>query len=349
MSIDQQLQSLVSGLIDNLKQDVEKEISKRLATINLNIMVEEIVSNQIKSIIQLQNFPERSISHQSVKFDGFAMTGDNIKGGIIEQFGSTGIEDRATHVQMTIMDHAVAFEGPLFAPTADIKGTLTVDGDLIVKGNVPTDSPLFTNIIDHSAVRVREILNEELFSGYTNLIYNKIAAEGVDLDRITQGGKEIVKGNQLGYHITDTNIQRVGIVRDFQTAGENLLSDTLYVSNRRIGVNTIDPSAVLTVWDEEVEVAISKRKQDVGYVSTPRRQQLILGSNNKENLILDVDGSVQINNLVVGRTAFTSAAAIPNYESDRGHIVYNEVPDLGSPIGWVCLGGSRWAKFGKIE
>lgn len=349
MSIDQQLQSLVSGLIDNLKQDVEKEVSKRLASINLNLIVEEVVKSQIKSIIQLHDFPEGSISHRSIRFDGFALTGDNIKGGIIEQFGSVGIEDRATHVQMTLMDHATVFEGPLWAPTAAIKGDLAVEGNLLVKGDVPADSPLFTNIVNHSAIQVREILNEELFSGYTNVIYNKLATEGIDLDRITQGGKEIVKGNQLGYHITDTNIQRVGIVRDFQSTGENLLSDTLYVSNRRVGVNTIDPSASLAVWDEEVEIAVNKRKQDVGYISTPRRQQLILGSNNKENLVLDVDGSVQITRLVVGRTVMSSSPAIPNYEGQRGDIVYNELPDLGSPIGWVCLGGTRWAKFGKIE
>ena len=45
----------------------------------------------------------------------------------------------------------------------------------------------------------------------------------------------------------------------------------------------------------------------------------------------------------------SSAATIPNYEDITGTIVWNESPMQGAPIGWVCLGGTRWAKFGEIN
>jgi hypothetical protein len=111
----------------------------------------------------------------------------------------------------------------------------------------------------------------------------------------------------------------------------------------------MDPSAVFAVWDEEVELIVAKRKTDVAYIATPRKQQLVLGSNGKENIVLDTDGSVKIENLVVGRVAMTSATAVPNYAGEMAQIVYNELPAPGSPIGWVCIGGARWAKFGMIE
>jgi hypothetical protein len=176
-----------------------------------------------------------------------------------------------------------------------------------------------------------------------------IGQKGIDLKRITQDGREIINGNQLGYHITDSNLQRVGMLRDLQTQGEALLSDTLYVTGKRVGINTIEPSAVFVVWDEEVELVITKHSQDTGYVGMPRFQRLVLGANNKDNLILDTDGSVEIENLRVGNTPMSSATAIPDYNAITGTIVWNENPAQGGPVGWICLGGARWAKFGIIE
>ena len=45
----------------------------------------------------------------------------------------------------------------------------------------------------------------------------------------------------------------------------------------------------------------------------------------------------------------TSASVIPNYLAISGTIVWNETPAPGGPAGWICLGATQWAKFGKIE
>ena len=250
---------------------------------------------------------------------------------------------------MTLMDHAVAFEGPVWVPSIKSTGNIQVDGTLVINGSIDENTPAFTKFVAAAGVAVKDNLTNELFAGFSDIIFNKIKEEGLDLDRITQGGKDIVKGNQLGYHIIDTNIQRLGMVRDFQTIGENLLSNTLYVTDGRVGVNTLDPSSALSIWDEEVEINISKRGQDIGYIRTPRYQTLVLGANNKNNLTLNVDGGVDVDSITVGKVFMTSAASIPNDAGESGQIVWNEVPAPGSAIGWVCLGGTRWAKFGIIE
>jgi hypothetical protein len=334
---------------EQARNQVTSEVARRLALIDLGQQVDELVKSKLESIIKLNKFPERSIPHTSIQFDKFTISGNVVKGGIISNFSSTGIEDLTTKVQMTLMDQAVAFEGPVWAPSANIKGKLVVDGDLIVNGEMPTDCNAFIKIVDYSADKVRTLLNTELFTGFSDIIYKQIAEKGIDLDKITQSGKEIVKGSQLGYHIVDTNIQRLGMVRDFQTTGENLLTNTLYVTNKRVGINTIDPSTVFVIWDEEVEMIVTKRRQDVGFIGSQRRQAVILGSNNKDNIVLTPEGTVEIENLSVGNVPMTSAAVIPNYEAITGTIVWNEAPSLGGPMGWVCLGGTRWAKFGKIE
>jgi leucyl aminopeptidase (aminopeptidase T) len=76
---------------------------------------------------------------------------------------------------------------------------------------------------------------------------------------------------------------------------------------------------------------------------------VILGSNNKENITLNTDGTVEVEQISIGNIPMTSAAVTPNYEGITGQIVWNESPSLGGCVGWICLGATRWAKFGKIE
>jgi hypothetical protein len=347
--IAQVTDTVTKTLTASATKQVTEHVTAKLAQFDIKNIVTTIVDNRVAQMVKTQQFPEQSIPHTSINLAGFAISGDQVKGGIIEQFGSVGIEDRSTHIQMTLMDHATAFEGPLWAPSAIIKGDLTVEGTLAINGDVSAESTLFTKLVTAAGEVVKAELNTEMFTGFSNIIFNKIQTEGIDLDRVTQAGKEVVNGNQLGYHIVDTNIQRLGIVRDFQTQGENLLSGTLYVTNGRIGINTMEPSSALAVWDEEVEITASKRSQDRGYLGTVRRQELVLGANSKDNIVLDVEGGTRVKTLTINNVHMSSSKSTPNFEGNQGQIIWSETPELGNPIGWVCLGGARWAKFGRLE
>jgi len=354
---DEQLQKVVKQVTDDINRTLTSEantkinnyLNQKLAQIDVNVIIGSIVETKLTNLLQTQKFPEQSIPHVSIDFAGFKITGDAVNGGIISNFGSTGIEDRATFVQLTLMDHASAFEGPVYAPELNVKGNVTVDGTLVINGDMDPKTPAFIRLVDRASDAVKNKLDGDFFTGYSDILFDRIRKDGVDLDAITQGGKEIVKGNQLGYHITDTNIRRLGLVNDLQTSGETLLVDTLYATKGRIGINTIDPSAVLSIWDEEVEINVSKRGQETGYISTPRHQKLVLGANGKENLKLNVDGSVQVDTLVLGTIQMTSATSIPNYPGSAGQIVWNSAPGHGSAVGWVCLGSTLWAKIGTID
>lgn len=354
---EQELQKAMRLITDQVNKNlsaaankqINEYVSQRLAQIDISGAISEVVQRAIGDNLKGTTFPDGSIPHSSVNFTGLKITGDAINGGIISNFGSTGIEDRASFVQLTLMDHASAFEGPIFAPSAAIKGNLTVDGLLSLNGGVDTDSTGYKKLVADTSIAIKDVLNTELFTSYSDIIFNKIQTEGIDLDRITQGGRELVNGNRLGYHIVDTNIQRVGVLNDLQTSGENLFVDTLYVTKNRIGINTMDPSTTVSIWDQEVEITVSKHSQDIGYINTPRNQRLIIGANNKQNLTLDPDGSVHASDLHIDDVKMTASNRVPDYSSRAGHIVWNSAPSSNSPIGWVCLGESRWAKFGKIE
>ena len=338
---------LSTSLAKSANEQITAEIARRTAVMDIGPIIQGIVENKISNLVQTGAFGKESIDHTSINFKGFKFSGDVVNGGIIQNFGSTGIDDRATQVQMTLMDQAVAFEKAVWTPSAIIKGKLTVEGDLVVLGNIDSNSPAANTLANMAVEKIKA--DTELLELHSDAMLASIGQKGIDLKRITQDGREIVNGNQLGYQITDSNLQRVGMLRDLQTQGEALLSDTLYVTGKRVGINTIEPSAVFVVWDEEVELVITKHSSDTGYIGMPRFQRLVLGANNKDNLILDTDGSVEIENLRVGNTPMSSATAIPDYNAITGTIVWNENPAQGGPVGWICLGGTRWAKFGIIE
>ena len=338
---------LNTSLAQSANDQIAKEITRRVAQTDFNTTIASIVEGKINSLVQTGAFGRASIDHSSINFQGFKFSGDMVDGGIIKNFGSTGIDDRASQVQMTLLDQAVAFEKAIWSPSAIIKGKLTVEGDLVVLGDIDSTSKAANTLADMAVEKIKA--DTELLELHSDAMLASIGKKGIDLKRITQDGREIINGNQLGYHITDSNLQRVGMLRDLQTQGEAVLSNTLYVTGKRVGINTIEPSAVFVVWDEEVELVITKHSSDTGYIGMPRFQRLVLGANNKDNLILDTDGSVEIENLRVGNTPMSSATAIPDYNAITGTIVWNENPAQGGPVGWICLGATRWAKFGIIE
>ena len=338
---------LSTGLAKSANEQITAEVARRVAVMDIGPIIQSIVENKINNLVQTGAFGKESIDHTSINFKGFKFSGDVVKGGIIQNFGSTGIDDRTTQVQMTLMDQAVAFEKAVRTPSAIIKGKLTVEGDLVVLGDIDSNSPAANTLANMAVEKIKA--DTGLLELHSDAMLASIGQKGIDLKRITQDGREIVNGNQLGYHITDSNLQRVGMLRDLQTQGEAILSDTLYVTGKRVGINTIEPSAVFVVWDEEIELVITKHSSDTGYIGMPRFQRLVLGANNKDNLVLDTDGSVEIENLRVGNTPMSSATAIPDYNAITGTIVWNENPAQGGPVGWICLGATRWAKFGIIE
>jgi hypothetical protein len=141
----------------------------------------------------------------------------------------------------------------------------------------------------------------------------------------------------------------VGQIKDLQTAGETLLSETLYVGKDRVGIGTIEPNNSLSIWDQEIELGFGKRLKDTGWIGTPRRQDLVLSANGQDNLTLTADGSVEIKRLVVGKVAVISAPGVPGVEMPKGTVAFNENPEPGQPIGWVSLGGGAWSKFGTVD
>jgi hypothetical protein len=241
------------------------------------------------------------------------------------------------------MDTAVVIEQPIVSTGLDVRGNLrgvdavlenlAVAGDVSIGGNINPHSDGVKNLINS----IRQSTLSEILS------------RGLNAPSINYDEQLLLNTRELGPGILKSNLRKVGTLEGLQTRGETLLDDTLYVRGKKVGINTLEPSSALEVWDEETELTFYKKSQNRGFLGTSRpNQAMTLGVGGQENISLEADGSVTINDLRLGALPISTASGTPNWSGRSGEIVFNDSPQIGQPIGWVCLQGHRWAKFGLI-
>jgi len=328
---------------------VTKTIKQRLLHVDLNQMVLQATETEIKGKIQDLKFPEGSIPFSAIKNNEIAISNSQITGGVQKRFKSKGIEDYATDCKLTVMDDNVVIENTLVALNATIKENLEVDGDLVVRGTVPSNSAFFKDIVEGVVERLGDSFEKVFRQSIVDGVLHTVKSQGLDVNTFTVGGKSVIENNSIANNITGSNLQKVGYLKNLQVKGEALIHDSLYVGNGRIGINTVEPSNALSVWDEETEVVIKKKQKHTAFIGSVRDTIVTLGANNQESVKLLQDGYAQIDKLRIGSSRFSSAPTRPNTDAEKGHVVFNSHPNLGRPVGWICLGGNRWSEFGKCE
>jgi hypothetical protein len=239
-------------------------------------------------------------------------------------------------------------ENNLLTKDLTVKGSTTIEGDLSVSGTIPETSGMFRQFVLAATNNVRTSLDKTLFDAYAATVFDSIRTNGLDLTKITLNGEVMVDSGKLSNSITVSNLQRLGVLAELQVAGESVLSETLYTTKKRVGINTIEPNQTLTIWDQEVEFGISKQSKDTAVMGMPRNQTLIISSNGKNNLSILPDGSVAANAVQIGAVVLTSGGP-PASNQPKGTIVFNDNPTPGGPLGWISLGDARWGNFGIID
>ena len=311
--------------MDTIQQLLERELQAKIHTSLQPYMksiqdralerIDAVISDIVNQKLQTIDFPDGSIPASKINTNGLRISKSTIQDHV---FGA-GIEDIADAVQLTVMDGAVVVENDLI--TNSIKATSVVADTLIVK-DFATDQPWYTTMKQDVLASVPK---PAVPKDWSFKIAEMDAKIQVNADR-----------NQLN---------------ELEVSGEAVLSDVLYTTpgNKRVGINTMEPSDALTVWDQECEVVVGKHANQESYIGTRRRQNINIGANNNVGITVRVDGTVILNKLeLLGRT-IGSGKAIPGHAAKKGDIVLNDDPTVGGYVGWVCLDGIRWASYGKIE
>lgn len=315
--------------IERVTQAVNEQATSVIRNHIASVDLAPVLSLSLKDYFDKTTFPKGSINADALRFDNVKISGDRIAGGIIEEFSSTGIDDKATSCQLTITDTAVVIEQKIVSTGIEIKGT--VDADIVNADELTGAAP-------------KKIVQQS----YETVLAD-IAEKGVIAPQLSFNNRVLIDSEQLASTIVRSNLRQVGVLEELQTKGDTLLTGTLYVSKGKVGINTLEPTHALSVWDEEVELVLNKESLNRAFIGTRRPFAVTLSAAGKENISLDVDGSVTINDLRLGALPLGTASNSPDWAGRSGEILFNDSPAVGKPIGWVCLGGHRWAKFGTIQ
>ena len=243
------------------------------------------------------------------------------------------IEDGLVVVQKHLSTETLNTESDL-----NVGGALIVEGDLAVKGRIATDNRAFREL----GTAIKEQALNELKSGFADTVTNSVTekiAQGINVENVQIGGSPMILGDRLGSGIKHSSLESVGTLKNLS------VGSVLTANNTRVGINTDAPTSALSVWDNEVTIDIGKRSQNTAQLGTNKAQDLVLITNNKEQVKIDKDGVTWINKLNVGRNSISHDNSTPGYSGTKGDIVFNTAYVPGGTFAWLCLGAFRWREL----
>ena len=187
---------------------------------------------------------------------------------------------------------------------------------------------------------------------------------------------EVIWKHTLGKSVKTSSLTQLGILKNLQ------VENTLFVSQKRVGVNTEAPSAEFSVNVDGYEVITTMHEKNayvgthspaafaIGTDNTARitcksNGDIVLGNENDSSTNVSVTGKLGIGaknpqeslhvvgNIKFAERTFSSGLQAPTEGRwDTGSIVWNDRPELNQPIGWVCVKGGTpgsWRPFGQIN
>lgn len=327
-AIDSGVQSLVIDTIDNLVVD-PSWLGK------IETLVNQSMVSRVSQKLNEFDFPSLVIK----QVDGSI---DRWYDRLAKNFKTTGIVDKSSQLQLTVMDGVVVAEGEIAANDITVIKDARVNGTLVVKnlavsGAINTDNRNWDELKEVIANKTLSKLNEDFSDNIASIVFDRARTSGIDFKSVTIDGVSLVDGNKL-----NPKINTLGPLSSLTVTGDANIYDTLNISNRRVGINTQYPDMALGVWDEEVAVGIGKFGAKQAYIGTTRDQSLVIGTNKNSQVTIDTDGTVTVKNLKVGQFRIGHASEVPGYAGNRGDMVFNCDPKPNQPFAWVCLGSYKW-------
>ena len=262
----------------------------------------------------------RSIDLTQIKLDKNCLSGDLIDGGTITNFSSSGIQDLADTVQLIIDNEAVTIEKDL-----RIKGTVIADKLQYIHAQVPKINTMEAIMIDSN---------------------------------------EVLWKDRLGKSVKKSSLQQVGTLDNLE------VKETFYANDGRVGVNTLAPSQEFSVYAKGHEI-VTTFQNDSGFVGTYAHDAFSIGTDNTARLTCKATGEIVIyeklgigvknpieslevaGNIKFAGKIFSSGSGIPSTGSyPTGSIIWNDQPELGMPVGWVCIKGGQpgnWRSFAIVN
>mgnify|MGYP007061978249 CR=1 FL=1 len=196
----------------------------------------------------------------------------------------------------------------------------------------------------------------------------------------------VIDGESIGSSVVRSNLRQVGALQGLVVNGSVSVNNyMIYDANTdRLGLGTDQPNAALSVAEDGVEIIVGTADSTRGVIGTFGSHALDIVTDNSSRINVGTNGDVLIGNRqsspiqasihgklsvkvnmpdpevdlhVNGAVKFnnklqTHGTTYPNVgEFNKGDIVWNSEPQLGSYAGWICVRAGNpgtWEPFGKI-
>lgn len=323
--IDQAVENLIKNAIQHLSQDpiwLEK-VERMIAQTLTQRVVAQLNSIDVNSVIK-------------------SRVDETFSKKLLKNFSTVGLDDRASQTQVTIFDETTVLENKLTTHSAEVVNDLTVK-DLIVKGSINVDNQSWQSLANAVSEKTLDRLEESWRDQLISQVTDQIQKNGISFDQVKIKDDLLVSNDSLSSGIINSNLQSVGILKNLDVSQEiHAYNNTLCVLNKRLGINTPEPEAALSVWDEEISISAGKHKTQEGYIGTNRPQGFNIVMNRDPQISLGTDGITTVKQIRVGSHRIGHAMEVPGWSGTRGDIMFNANPTENSPFAWVCLGAYKW-------
>ena len=319
-----------------------------------------------------------------------SISGNAIHGGKITLLRSTGVRDNATRTSLLVEDDLItvgSIDTDNLIGDVDVSGGLNVQGSLTVGSlhveELSSTQKVTQNIdftaqggtIDMMGMQWRqdgEATKQIVWRGDRFYISNTIDLHRnavIEIDNIP-----VLSADKLGVTIKHSELETVGTLNNLRISGDLSVDEfvTYDSGTMRFAIGAEAPNAQLSVASNEAEFVVDPEFDHVR-VGAYTTSKMSLITDNKERIVIKEQGGVEVKGTlgikvqypgddvdlqVAGAIRFADKRLAVGNEmpttgnNNQGDIVYDNNPQPGGYMGWVCVVGGEpgiWKRFGKIE
>jgi len=215
-------------------------------------------------------------------------------------------------------------------------------------------------------------------------------SENIDLAKgkgISVNNIKLLDEKELGPTVTKSNLREIGRLNGLIVDGSVSISQYLYFDSNtnRLGLGTEEPSAAFSIAEDGVEIVIGTKNSTKGFIGTYASNSLDIITDNTSRINISAGGNITLGNSnfgpiqvsvigtmginvktidsraslhVSGAIKFNDKLHLSGSEAptggsfNEGDILWNNSPQPGRFIGWVCTRAGNpglWSGFGRIE
>jgi hypothetical protein len=318
-------------VLDQINQTINSQsllaIRQELAKTPVKDIVSNIVKNEVGIKLDKFDFPVNSIDPTAIRWSTNVLSGSYISGGQQTNFSSSGIDDKASQCELTIMDGHVVVENDFTVKNINCVEQLNVKnlsltGSFEIGTEIVDHGP-FSQLIQHHA----SMIVDHSLEPYKALINNN---------------KLIIENDTIDSKVMYSNLRKIGNLQDLTVIGDSKFGETMFIGQDKVGINTENPRGALTVWDQDAELTVMRSSRNSMFIGSTRFGNIELGTNNQPQIVIKED-SIDINNSIkfMG-IKFSVSDSVPEYLGELNELVFVNSVRSDQPKLYMCLGSNSW-------